>query len=277
MTNAGPDVEPPFGEQVITDSKDTTRATHLLLSASPSHEEGCQQPNSRIWKKPPQVAPKFLKAQKIAAGEITVREQENADSWAKVKGESFIRGKLDRHKVTEYDTEEIPFADLVYSAVKCGRNFRTTNVKKEDETDDREDSEINKVKSSSSKLLPQHALALLHETEEGKFCIKNPPRSGHDPFRRRWITAMHDKELRSAFNEVLKKFLIKYFFEKDEQFRACFTRDRREAEEEEGKEQSESNKISSRGTMVDGSPIPDLSSSIIYQVIIIYSFLLLLL
>merc|ERR1712097_19888 len=50
-------------------------------------------------------------------------------------------------------------------------------------------------------------LSKLHQTYEGGHMRKQPPRSGHDPFRRAWMTAMRDKTFRQKCSTVIDEFI----------------------------------------------------------------------
>ena len=52
------------------------------------------------------------------------------------------------------------------------------------------------------------ALASLHQTPEGSHAQQKPPRSGHDPFRRRWLTFISTHpEARRRLDAIVKSFV----------------------------------------------------------------------
>lgn len=53
------------------------------------------------------------------------------------------------------------------------------------------------------------ALSRLHLTPEGQFAQFKPPRSGHDPFRRRWAKSLHDKKFRKKVFTLFRRFVTK--------------------------------------------------------------------
>ncbi len=50
-------------------------------------------------------------------------------------------------------------------------------------------------------------LSKLHFTREGRFMIRSPPRSGHDPFRRSWFGAVKHPQFKQRIRSLLEDFV----------------------------------------------------------------------
>ena len=56
--------------------------------------------------------------------------------------------------------------------------------------------------------LTPRELSKLHQTPAGRTCQQSPPRSGHDPWRRRWITYITtNAEARGRLDEFVGRFV----------------------------------------------------------------------